>query len=110
VNILDQLVWEAGAFYITNRGYLDFARLHRLHQCAAFFVTRAKTNYRCTRRSRPVNKATGLRFDQTVVTVGFYAHRDYPDALRGIGYRDPKTGTALVFLTNNFTAPALTIA
>ena len=111
VNILDQLAWEAGSFYIMDRGYLDFARLHRLHQCAAFFVTRAKKNFRRTRRySRPVDKATGLRFDQTVVTVGFYARRDYPDPLRRIGYRDPKTGQSLIFLTNNFTAPALTIA
>jgi hypothetical protein len=111
VNLLDQLAWEAGSFYIMDRGYLDFARLHRLHQCAAFFVTRAKKNFRSVRRySRPVDKATGLRFDQTVVTVGFYARRHYPDALRRIGYRDPKTGKALVFLTNNFTVPALTIA
>jgi hypothetical protein len=111
VNILDQLAWEAGAFYIMDRGYLDFARLHRLHQCAAFFVTRAKKNFRCARRySRPVDKTTGLRFDQTVITVGFYARRDYPDALRRIGYRDLQSGMALIFLTNNFTAPALTIA
>jgi hypothetical protein len=109
-NILDQLAWEAGSFYIMDRGCLDFARLHRLHQCAAFFVTRAKKNFRCARRySRPVDKATGLRFDQTVVTTGFYAQRDYPDPRRRIGYRDPKTGTMLVCLTNNFTAPALTI-
>jgi hypothetical protein len=111
VNILDQLAWAAGSFYIMDRGYLDFARLQRLHQCAAFFVTRAKKNFRCARRySRPVDKSTGLRFDQTVVTVGCYAQRDYPDPLRRIGYRDPKTGKALVFLTNNFTVPALTIA
>ncbi len=110
VNILDQLVWEAGAFYIMDRGYLDFARWHRLHQCGAFFVTRAKQNFRCARRySRPVDKAAGLRFDQTVVTTGFYAQAHYPDPLRRIGYRDPKTGAALVFLTNNFTVPALTI-
>ena len=111
VNILDQLAWEAGSFYIMDRGYLDFARLHRLHQCAAFFVTRAKKNFRSARRySRLVDKTTGLRFDQTVVMTGFYARRDYPDALRRIGYRDPQTGQGLVFLTNNFTAPALTIA
>ncbi len=111
VNILDQLAWEAGSFYIMDRGYLDFARLHRLHQCAAFWVTRAKKNFRCARRySRPVDKTTGLRFDQTVVTVGFYARRNYPDPLRRIGYHDSKTGKALVFLTNNFTVPALTIA
>lgn len=111
VNILDQLAWDAGSFYIMDRGYLDFARLHRLHQSAAFFVTRAKKNFRCARRySRPVDKTTGLRFDQTVVTVGHYARHDYPAALRRIGYRDPKTGKALVFLTNNFVVPALTIA
>jgi hypothetical protein len=111
VNLLDQLAWEAGSFYIMDRGYLDFARLYRLHLSAAFFVTRAKKNFRCARRySRSVDKITGLRFDQTVVTAGFYARRDYPAALRRIGYRDPKTGKALVFLTNNFTAPALTIA
>jgi len=111
VNILDQLVWEAGSFYIMDRGYLDFARWHRLHQCGAFFVTRAKQNFRCARRySRPVDKTTGLRFDQTVVTTGVYAQHDYPDALRRTGYRDPKTGLVLVFLTNNFTVPALTIA
>jgi hypothetical protein len=81
-----------------------------LHQCGAFFVTRAKHNFRCTRRySRPVDKTTGLRFDQTVVTTGFYAQIHFPDPLRRIGYRDPKTGAALVFLTNNFTVPALTI-
>ena len=111
VNILDQLAYEAGSFYIVDRGYLDFARLHRLHQSGAFFVTRAKRNSRCTRRySRPVDKTTGLRFDQTVVLTGFYARRDYPDALRRIGFRDPESGKALVFLTNNFTEPALTIA
>jgi hypothetical protein len=111
VNILDQMVWEAGSFYIMDRGYLDFARLHRLHLGSAFFVTRAKKNSRLIRRySRPVDKTTGLRFDQTVATVGHYARRDYPDPLRRIGYRDPKTGKALVFLTNNFSVPALTIA
>ncbi len=111
VNILDQLVWEAGSFYIMDRGYLDFARLHRIHQAGAFFVTRAKKNFRCARRySRPVDKSTGLRFDQTVVTTGLQAQRDYPAPLRRIGYRDPDTDRALVFLTNNFTVPALTIA
>jgi hypothetical protein len=111
VNILDQLAFEAGSFYVIDRGYLDFARLHRLHQGAAFFVTRAKKNFRCARRySHPVDKATGLRFDQTVMLVNFYASQDYPDALRRIGFRDPATGRSLVFLTNNFTEPALTIA
>lgn len=110
VNILDQLVWEAGAFYIMDRGYLDFARLHRLHQSGAFFVTRAKQNFRCARRySRPVDKTTGRRFDQTVMTTGPKTQLDYPAPLRRIGYRDPATGKALIFLTNNFTLPALTI-
>jgi hypothetical protein len=110
VNLLDQLVWEAGAFYIMDRGYLDFARLHRLHQSGAFFVTRAKKNFCGARRySRPVDKTTGLRFDQTVVTTGLKTQHDYPAPLRRIGYRDPQTGRGLVFLTNNFTVPALTI-
>ncbi len=110
INILDQLVWDAGSFYIMDRAYLDFARLHRLHQSGAFFVTRAKKNFRCARRySRPVDKTTGLRFDQTVVTTGLGTQHGYPDPLRRIGYRDPETGKALVFLTNNFTVPALTI-
>jgi hypothetical protein len=111
VNILDELAWQAGSFYIMDRGYLDFARLHRLHLSGAFFVTRAKKNSRFRRRySRPVDKTTGLRFDQTVVLAGLQSRRHYPDALRRIGYRDAKTGRALVFLTNNFTVPALTIA
>ena len=110
VNILDQLVWDAGSFYIMDRGYLDFARWYRIHQCGAFFVTRAKQNFRCARRySRPVDKTTGLRFDQTVVLTGIDAQRDYPVPMRRIGYRDPETGKVLVFLTNNFTVPALTI-
>ena len=110
VNILDQLAWEAGSFYIMDRGYLDFARLHDLHQSSAFFVTRAKKNFRFIRRySRPVDKSTGLRFDQTVITAGVLAQNNYPTPLRRVGYRDLKTGKALVFLTNNFTAPALTI-
>jgi hypothetical protein len=111
VNILDQLVRDAGSFYIMDRGYLDFARWHRIHQDGAFFVTRAKQNFRCARRySRPVDKTTGLRFDQTVVLTGLDAQHDYPVPMRRIGYRDPQTGKALVFLTNNFTVPALTIA
>ena len=111
VNILDQLAFEAGSFYIFDRGYVDFARLHRLHLSGAFFVTRAKKNFRFSRRySQPVDKSTGLLLDQTVALVGFYALRNYPTALRRIGYRDPLTGKKLVFLTNNFTAPALTIA
>lgn len=110
INILDRLVWEAGAFYLMDRAYLDFARLHRLHQSGAFFVTRAKQNFCCARRySQPVDKTTGLRFDQTVVTTGPKTQLNYPVPLRRIGYRDPETGKALIFLTNNFTVPALTI-
>ena len=111
VNILDQLVYEAGSFYIADRGYLDFGRLHRIHRCGAFFVTRAKKNSRFQRRySRAVDKTTGLRFDQTVVLTGFRSHQQYPDAMRRIGFRDPQTGKRFVFLTNNFNEPALTIA
>ena len=111
VNILDQLVCEAGSFYIVDRGYLDFGRLHQIHRCGAFFVTRAKKNSRFQRRySRPVDKATGLLFDQTVVLTGFRSRQQYPDALRRIGFRDPQTGKRFVFLTNNFTEPAFTIA
>ena len=103
VNILDQLIFQAGSFYIMDRGYLDFARLHRVHQDSAFFVTRAKKNFRFRRRySRPVDKSTGLRFDQTVVVYGFYAQQDYPDTLRRIGYFDRETGKALTFLTTTF--------
>lgn len=110
VNILDQLAFEPGSFYIFDRGYLDFARLHRLHLQGAFFVTRAKKNFQFRRRySQPVDKSTGLRLDQTVVLTGFYALRAYPTGLRRIAYRDPLTGKKLVFLTNNFTVSALTI-
>jgi hypothetical protein len=111
VNILDQLAFEPGSFYIFDRGYLDFARLHRLDLSGAFFVTRAKKNFRFRRRySQPVDKSTGLLLDQAVVLIGFYALRGYPTVLRRIAYRDPLTGKKLVFLTNNFTVPALTIA
>ena len=111
VNILDQLAFEPGSFYIFDRGYLDFARLHRLHLSGAFFVTRAKKNFRFRRRySQPVDKSTGLRLDQTIVLIGFYALRNYPTVLRRIAYRDPLSGKKLVFLTNNFMVSALTIA
>jgi len=111
VNILDELPIEAGAFYIMDRGYLDFARLHRIHGHGAFFVTRTKNNTRFHRRySHSVKKSLGIRFDQTIILEGFYSHRGYPDTLRRIGYTDPTTGKKLVFLTNNFSEPALTIA
>jgi len=111
VHILDELNYEPGAFYIVDRGYLDFARLYHLHQSGAFFVTRARSNFRSRRRySHTVDKSTGLRFDQTVVLRGFYSQQQYTDVLRRIGFCDPQNGKSLIFLTNNFTEPALTIA
>jgi transposase len=111
VNIMDELFWEPGAIYVMDRGYLDFSRLYRIQQCSAFFVTRAKRNFRFQRfYSQRVNKSCGLRCDQTVVPYGFYAQKDYPEKLRRIRYFDRSTNKALVFLTNNFTLPALTIA
>ena len=111
VNIMDELFWEAGAIYVMDRGYVDFFRLYRIHQSSAFFVTRAKRNFRFQRQySHRVNKSSGLRCDQTIVLHGFYAQKDYPDKLRRIRYFDRPTNKALVFLTNNFTLPALTIA
>ena len=111
VNALDLLPIEPGAFYIMDRGYLDFTRLFRLSQQGAFFVTRSKKNTQMKRRySRPVDKSTGLRCDQTVVFTGIMARRDYPEALRLVHFVDPKTGKRLRFLTNNFVAPALPIA
>ena len=111
VNILDDLTFDAGSFYIMDRGYLDFARLYSMHQDRAFFVTRAKKNFRFRRRySHAIDKTSGVRFDQTVLLTGFYPHQHYPDPLRRIGYRDPVTKKELVFLTNNFHVPATTIA
>lgn len=111
VNIMDQLFWEPGAIYVMDRGYVDFSRLYHIDQGQAFFVTRAKRNFRFQRLySRPMNKSSGLRCDQTVLLHGFYAQKDYPDKLRRIRYFDHQTHKALVFLTNNFTLPALTIA
>lgn len=110
VTILDQLIFDAGAFYIMDRGYLDFLRLHRIQTSSAFFVTRAKRNLQCRRRySRPVDKSTGLRFDQTIVLTGFYSHQQYPDPLRRIGYFDFTTGKDFIFLSNNFIQPAIVI-
>lgn len=111
VNFLDHVAWQAGSFYIMDRGYVDLARLHRLHQGAAFFVIRARKNFCYTRRySHRVDKTTGVRFDQSVSTTGKDTQFDYPETLRRIGYRDPLTGKSLVFLTNNFTVSALTLA
>ena len=111
VKVLDKIIPEPGAFYVMDRGFIDFARLHRLTQGTAFFVIRAKSNFQFRRlASRLVDKASGLRCDQTVRTTGIRSTTSYPDKLRRITYRDPESGTALTFLTNNFTLPALTIA
>jgi transposase len=111
VNIMDELFWEPGSIYVMDRGYVDFSRLYRIHQDSAFFVTRAKKNFHCQRLySHPIDKATGLRCDQTVILCGYYAHKDYPEKLRRVRYFDQQTQKDLVFLTNNFTLPPLTIA
>jgi len=111
VHVLDSLPIEAGAFYVMDRGCLDFGRLHRLTLGLAFFVTRAKTNLDFSRRSsRRVDKTTGLRSDQTIVLNGPKTSTLYPGPLRRINYCDPETGKRLVFLTNNFDLAALTIA
>ena len=111
VNVLDLLLPEAGAFYIMDRAYIDFERLHRLHEAGSFFVTRAKSNLKAQRRySHPVDRSTGLICDQTVVLTGFYSRQDFDTPLRRIRFKDPETGKRLVFLTNNFALPAITIA
>jgi IS4 transposase len=109
VNVLDVLLAEPGAFYVMDRGYLDFERLYRLDQAASFFVTRAKSNFKFKRLySRPVDRRTGLLCDQEVELVVFYSRQDYPARLRRIRYRDAE-GRRLVFLTNHMTLPPLTI-
>jgi len=111
VNVLDLLPIEPGAFYAMDRGYVDYERLYRFTQGGAFFVTRGKRNLDCTRRARrPVDKTTGLRSDQTIVLAGPKSSRLYPDPLRRIAFYDAENERRLVFLTNNFTLPALTIA
>ena len=111
VSILDELMLEPGAFYVMDRGYVDFARLYRFVLAGAFFVTRAKTNIQSSRlESRPVETGTGVRSDQVIWLSLPKSIAHYPDRLRRISYRDPESGKALVFLTNNFDLPALTIA
>lgn len=111
VTFLDDLLLDAGAIYIMDRGYVDFARLHRFLEDAAFFVTRTKQGIRFRRRvSRPVDFATGLVSDHTVGLVTAAARRAYPEPLRRVRYVDPETKQPLGFLTNNFVLPALTIA
>jgi len=111
VNILDDLIPEPGSYYIMDRGYVDFARLYTLTQFCAFFVTRAKTNLQFRRLySHPVDRALGLRCDQTIVLTGFYSSKGYPDKLRRTRYYDAETDKLLTFLSNSFIIPALTIA
>jgi transposase len=110
VNILDDIVPEAGAFYVMDRGYIDFKRLYLFTLSSAFFVVRTKENVLLQRRySRPVDKSVGLRSDQTVVLTAVESVKAYPDALRRVSYFDAETNQRLVFLTNNFILPALTI-
>ena len=110
VSVLDRLLPEPGAFYILDRGFIDFARLYRFHQAGSFFVIRAKSNTKAQRRySSPVDRSTGLICDQTIFLTGIHSPQDYQAPLRRIRFRDPETAKTLVFLTNNFTLPALTI-
>jgi Domain of unknown function (DUF4372)/Transposase DDE domain len=110
INVLDLLIPEAGAIYVMDRGYLDFARLHALHQAGAFFVIRAKSNLD-TRRlySAPTDRTTGIICDQTIALNGYYSQQHYPDHLRRIRFRDTDGAKALVFLSNQFALPATTI-
>jgi Transposase DDE domain/Domain of unknown function (DUF4372) len=110
VHALDMLVPEAGAIYVMDRGYVDFARLYGLHEAGAFFVTRAKSNLNAHRvYSATTNRTTGVIADQTIALDGHYTRQDYPAHLRRVRFRDPKTGKTLVFLTNLTALPALTI-
>ena len=111
VKVLDLLQPEPGAFYVMDRGYLDFERLARLDNAGSFFVTRAKSNTQVRRRySRPVDRSTGLVCDQTVVLTGYYTRKGFNSPLRRVKFNDPETGKTLVFLSNNFVLPAMTIA
>jgi hypothetical protein len=110
VTILDELIPEPGSFYIMDRAYVDFLRLHILTQCLAFFVIRAKTNLQFRRvYSHPIDKSTGLKCDQTIALTGINSVQEYPDKLRRIRYFDQDNDLNLTFLTNNFSLPALTI-
>jgi hypothetical protein len=111
VNVLDYLVPMAGAYYVMDRGYLDFDRLYQLHRAKAYFVTRAKKNFTFQRRySREVDKRAGVQCDQTVILETFYSYQGYPEPLRRIRYYDQSLAKRLVFLTNDFDLPATTIA
>lgn len=109
--MLDFMPIEAGAFYVMDRGYLDFTRLYALHQAGGFFVTRAKANMNARRiYSAQVDRSTGVICDQTILLNGFYATQHYPENLRRIRFKDVESGKTLIFLTNNFVLPPLTIA
>lgn len=111
VNVLDILPLEAGAFYVMDRGYLDFTRLYTISQSGAFFVTRAKSNLKYRRiYSHPIDRSTGLICDQSIMLTGFHQHKGYPEMMRRVKYYDAKTDKTLVFLTNNFSLPSMTIA
>jgi transposase len=111
VNVLDILVPQPGAFYVMDRGYVDFRRLYAIHEAQAFFVTRAKRNFQFQRRySHPIDKTTGLRCDQTIILTGADTPRYYPQPMRRVVYFDAETDKQLIFLTNNFELPAVTIA
>jgi uncharacterized protein DUF4372/DDE family transposase len=111
VNVLDILPIEAGAFYVMDRGYVDFTRLYAMHQAGAFFVTRAKHGMDARRvYSSPTQRSTGVICDQRVMLNGFYSAKAYPEHLRRVRFKDPESGKTLVFLTNNTVLPALTIA
>lgn len=111
ITIMDLLLIEAGAYYLFDRGYLDFSRLHRIHTAQAFFVTRTKRNFQFRRiYSHPVKKSYGVQCDQTVELTGFYSAQHYPDKLRRIRFFDKETQKHLTFLTNNFSLAAITIA
>ena len=111
VNILDEILPEAGAFYVMDRGYVDFQRLYVFTLSAAFFVTRTKSNVILQRRySRPVDRSTGVRSDHTVILTAIDSAKAYPDPLRRVSYLDAETRKRFKFLTNNFALPALTIA
>jgi hypothetical protein len=111
VNVLDILPVEAGAFYVMDRGYVDFARLYAMHQTGAFFVTRAKHGMAARRvYSFETQRATGVICDQRVMLNGFYSAKAYPEHLRRVRFKDPSSGKTLVFLTNNTTLPPLAIA
>ena len=110
VNVLDYLLFEPGAFSVFDRAYLDFVRLARIDRAGAFFVIRAKANLQAVRRySHPVDRATGMICDHTVILSGFYSHQHYSKGLRRIRFKVPETGKTLVFLTNNFELSALTV-